>query len=83
MLMSPVGLRSEEGCAGDAWQKLKTTDPTSHQSGRPTSTNLQMSKNNQREEKNWPRVPDWCLIPGQMGRLSVGHNITLTLTWQD
>jgi hypothetical protein len=23
MLMSPVGLRSEKGCAGDAWQKLK------------------------------------------------------------
>jgi hypothetical protein len=28
-LMSPVGLRSETGCAGDARQKLKTTDPTS------------------------------------------------------
>jgi hypothetical protein len=30
MLMSPVRLRSEKGCAGDAQQlKLKTTDPTS------------------------------------------------------
>jgi hypothetical protein len=26
MLMSPVGLRSEKGCAGDARKKLKTTD---------------------------------------------------------
>jgi hypothetical protein len=39
MLMSPVGLRSEKGCAGDARQKLKITDPTSRQIGRPTSTN--------------------------------------------
>jgi hypothetical protein len=47
MLMSPVGLRSEKGCAGGARQKLKTTDPTSRQRGRPTSTNPQLSKNNQ------------------------------------
>jgi hypothetical protein len=38
MLVSPVGLRPEKGCAGDAQQKLKTTDPTSRQRGRPTST---------------------------------------------
>jgi hypothetical protein len=44
MLMSPVGLRHEKGCAGDAQQKLKTTDPTSRQRGRPTSTNPQQSK---------------------------------------
>jgi hypothetical protein len=44
MLMSPEGLRSEKGCAGDAQQKLKTTDPTSRQRGRPTSTNTQLSK---------------------------------------
>jgi hypothetical protein len=44
MHMSPVGLRSEKGCAGDAQQKLKTADPTSHQRRRPTSTNLQLSK---------------------------------------
>jgi hypothetical protein len=28
------------------------------------------------------RVPDGCLTPGQTGRLTVGRNITLTLTWQ-
>jgi hypothetical protein len=33
MLMSPMGLRSERGCAGDARQKLKTIDPTSRQRG--------------------------------------------------
>jgi hypothetical protein len=43
MLISPVGLRPEKGCTGDARQKLKTTDPTSLQRGRPTSINL--SKN--------------------------------------
>jgi hypothetical protein len=46
MLINPVGLRPEKGCAGDAQQKLKTTDPTSRQRGRPTSTNPQLSKNN-------------------------------------
>jgi hypothetical protein len=71
MLMSSVGLRSEKGCAGDVLQKLESTDPTSHQRGRPTSTNSKLSKNNQRENgKNWSRVPDECLIP----RLTVGCN---------
>jgi hypothetical protein len=45
MLMSPVGLRSEKGCSGDARQKLKRTDPTSRQRGRPTSTNPKLSEN--------------------------------------
>jgi hypothetical protein len=27
MLMSPVGLKPKKGSAGDAQQKLKTTDP--------------------------------------------------------
>jgi hypothetical protein len=44
MLMSPVGLRPEKDCAGDARQKLKSTDPTSRQRGRPTSTNQKLSK---------------------------------------
>jgi hypothetical protein len=64
MLMSPVGFRSEKGCARDARQKLKSIDPTSSQRGRPTSTNPKLSKkkNNQRENgKNWSRVPDGCL----------------------
>jgi hypothetical protein len=81
MLMSPVGLRSEKGCAGDARQKLKTKDPSFRQRGRPTSTNLQLSTNNQREKReNWSWVPDGCLTPRQTGRLTVGRNITLTLT---
>jgi hypothetical protein len=45
MLMGPVGFRSEKGCADDAQQKLKTTDPTSRLRGCPT-THLQLSKNN-------------------------------------
>jgi hypothetical protein len=74
-------LRSEKRCAGDARQKLKITKPTSCQRGRPTSTNPQLSKNNQRESgKNWSQVPDGCLTQGRTGRLTVGRNITLTLT---
>jgi hypothetical protein len=77
MIMSPMGLRSEKGCAGDARQQLKTTDPTSSQRGRPTSTNPKLSKNNQREnEKNWSSVPD---TETDWRRLTVGRNITLTL----
>jgi hypothetical protein len=81
MLMSPLGLRSEKGCADDAQQKLKTTDPTSRQRGRPKTANPQLFKNNQGEKgNNWSRVPDECLTPGRTGQLTVGHNITLTLT---
>jgi hypothetical protein len=36
--------RSEEDCTGDAWQKLKTTDQTSHQRGCSISTNPQLYK---------------------------------------
>jgi hypothetical protein len=80
MLTSPVGLRSEKGCAGNAQQKLKTTDPTSRQRGHPTSTNLQLSKNNQRKKgKNLSRVPDGCLSSGRTGRLADGLTLTLTL----
>jgi hypothetical protein len=37
--MSPVGLRSEKDCAGDAQQQMKTTDPTSRQRRRLSSRN--------------------------------------------
>jgi hypothetical protein len=50
MLTSPVGLRSEKGCAGDAQQKLRSTDPTSHQRGRPFSTNRNCKKNREWEK---------------------------------
>jgi hypothetical protein len=76
--MTHVGPRSEKGCAGYALQKLKTT---TRQRGRPTSTNLEVSKNNQRENgENLSWVPDGCLTPRQAGRLTVGRNMTLSLT---
>jgi hypothetical protein len=79
--MSPVGFRSEKGCAADARQKLKTTDPTSRQRGRPTSTNPQLSKSILREKgEKWSRVPDGCLTPRRTGRLTVGRNVTSTST---
>jgi hypothetical protein len=34
-------------------------------------------------KKNWSLVPDGGLIPGQTGRLTVGHNMTLTLRRKD
>jgi hypothetical protein len=33
MVMSLAGLRPENGCAGEGHQELKTTDPSSRQSG--------------------------------------------------
>jgi hypothetical protein len=60
MLMSPVGLRSEKGCAGDAWQKLKSIDPTSRQRGCLTSTNLKLSKKySKREREKLVAGPRW------------------------
>jgi hypothetical protein len=50
--MSPVGLRSEKGCAGKAQQQLYTTDTTSRQRGRPIVTNPQLSKDNLNEREN-------------------------------
>jgi hypothetical protein len=44
-----VGLGSEKGCTGDARQKLKSTDPTSHQRGHPHIKKPKTVKNNQRE----------------------------------
>jgi hypothetical protein len=49
MLMSPVGFRSEKGCADDARQKLKSTDLTSRQRGRTTSNKPETVKKNLRE----------------------------------
>jgi hypothetical protein len=77
MLMSPVELRSEKGCAGDARQKLKSTDPTSRQRGRPTSTNPKLSKKIIKERM--VKIGRGSQTPGRTGRLTVGRNITLTL----
>jgi hypothetical protein len=80
--MSPVGLSSEKGCAGDDQQKLKSIDPTSRQRGRPTSTKPKISKKQIENGKNWSWVPDGCLIPRRTGLQTVGRKITLTLTFR-
>jgi hypothetical protein len=43
MAMSPVGLGPKNDWAGDDQHRLQTTDPSSRQRGRHTSTNPQMS----------------------------------------
>jgi hypothetical protein len=59
MLVSSMGLGSEKGCAGDARQKLKSTDQTSRQRGRPASTNPILSKKLSETIGMCPRwVPD-------------------------
>jgi hypothetical protein len=49
--MSRTGLGPDRDCAGEAQQQLKTTDPNSRQRGRPTSTNMQLSKDNFKKEE--------------------------------
>jgi hypothetical protein len=46
MVASPKGLVPENDCAGDGRQQLQTTDPSSLQRERPTSTNRQLSDSN-------------------------------------
>jgi hypothetical protein len=43
MLTNPVGLRSDKGTV-DVRQKIESTEQTSRQRGRPTSTNPKLSK---------------------------------------
>jgi hypothetical protein len=76
--MSPVGLKFEKGCAGDARQKVKSADPTSRQ-----ERALHINKPETVKKKSrmgWSRVLNVCLIPRRTGRQTVGRNITLTLT---
>jgi hypothetical protein len=78
MLMIPEGLRFEIGCDGNAWQKLKSADPTSRQRGHPTSTNPKLLKKIiERMGKISRGGPRWVLIPRRACRLTVGRNITL------
>jgi hypothetical protein len=44
MVMIAAGQQAEKDCAGDAQQQPKTTDQSSLQRGRPTSTNPLLSK---------------------------------------
>jgi hypothetical protein len=76
MFMCLVGLRPEKGCAGSTQQKLKTTDPTSLQRGRPTLLICNCIKIIKERKKNWSGVLDGCLTPRQTGRLTIGRNIT-------
>jgi hypothetical protein len=46
MVMSLAGLGTEKSCAGEDQQQLYTTGMSSHQRGRPTSANPQLSDSN-------------------------------------
>jgi hypothetical protein len=60
---------------------LQIKEQSSRQRGRPTITNPQLSKNSQRTKgENWVLVPDGCQTPTRTGQLTVGRNVTLTLT---
>jgi hypothetical protein len=74
MASSLAGLGPENDCAGERQQQLRTTDPSSRQRERHTSTNPQLSGSN----KNLVVSPRYmCFISRQTGRLTVGRNIRL------
>jgi hypothetical protein len=55
------GTLNGKGCAGDVRQKLKSTDPTSRQRGRPTSTNPKLSTT-KKSKREWGKLvagPRW------------------------
>jgi hypothetical protein len=66
MLMSPVGLRPERGCTGDAQQKLKTTDPTSLK--RSNCNYIKIIKERRR------KFVCGSQTPRQTGQLTTGRN---------
>jgi hypothetical protein len=75
MLLSPTGLRPKKGYAGDAQQKLKTAHPTSRQRG----SLIQQIRNCLKLIKEGRRKIG-PLTSRQIGRLTVGRYMTLTLT---
>jgi hypothetical protein len=76
MVLSPSGLGTEIGCAGEDQQELETTDPFFRQRGRHTQ-----------QTRNCLTVKKSGLEP-QMGldtvtgRPTINHDITLTLTFK-
>jgi hypothetical protein len=73
--MSPEGLETENDFAREGQQELYTTDQSSCQIGRLTSTDLQLSDSN----KKFVLGSRWGLTTRQIGRLTVGSNKILTL----
>jgi hypothetical protein len=75
-----LGCLKNWDCAGEAQQQQSITDPSPRQRGRYKIPNPQLSKENFKEKEKLMTGPDGSLTPGQTDRLTVGRNITLTLT---
>jgi hypothetical protein len=82
MLMSPVELGSEEGCAGDAGKNWKVqTRLLVRESAPPQQTRncLKIIKERMGKIGRVSQMGAWH--QSGLGRLAVGRNITLTLTY--
>jgi hypothetical protein len=80
--VSSAGLRPKSGCSSKA-QKQLYSNLQSRPLVREGATKLQTRnclKEISRRKKNWSRVPDGRLTPGQTGRLTVGRNLAATAT---
>jgi hypothetical protein len=74
MLMSPVGLRYEKGCAGDArqYRPVFSSERAPHVN-KPESVKKKIGN-----VKNWSRVSGGCLTTRRTSRQTAGRNVTLT-----
>jgi hypothetical protein len=66
-------VRPSSNCKLQTWPLVREGTP--HQQSR---SYLKIIK---KKKKNWLRVTDGFLTPRQTGCLTIGHNMTLTLTW--
>jgi hypothetical protein len=80
MVVSSAGLRPKSDCSGKAQKQLysKLQARPLVKEGATKLKTRNFLKEISRGMKNWSRVPDGRLTPGQTGRLTVGRKLTST-----
>jgi hypothetical protein len=82
MAVSSAGLRPKSDCSGKTQKQLYSKLQTVLSSERALQNHKAANclKKISRRKKNWSRVPDGRLTPGQTGRPTVGRKLTSTST---
>jgi hypothetical protein len=76
MVSSPAGLRPEKDSADEAKQNYR---PILSSERAPQNAKPQLCKENLKGKEKLVAGPDFNLPSGQIGRLTIGREITLTL----
>jgi hypothetical protein len=77
MVVSSAGLGPKSDCSGKAQKQLYSklhTRPIVREGATKLQTRRCL-KEIRRRKKNWSRVPDGRLTPGQTGRLTIGRKL--------